>query len=289
MAGPSAAGDAVELADVESGALNEFYDGPSSSPTVLQQGSSNPNVQFSRSLNLAWIGLQTNTFAPPFNNQLAREALAYCLDRPDLVQGIEGGYFKPTYVLSGSNEDYLPPTGTKAPPGYYNYDPAKGEAIVKQLGGLSFSFLTSSSPQNLLVAEALGGQFQACGMQVKYNPVSTSLATQLKNQGNYQIATANNGGYFNPYPAVSAFSLPTSSTNKYGFSNATITNLIDSTGYTNNPVALKKIWTRVYYLEDQLALNIPVMSDTNFYFSTPNLKGVTYSANVSFFNNAWLT
>jgi hypothetical protein len=83
--------------------------------------------------------------------------------------------------------------------------------------------------------------------------------------------------------------LPTSSVNKFGLSNATVTNLINATGYTTSATALTGIWERVFNLEAKLAAPIPLYATTNYYIYTKNLKGITYLANNSILTNAYYT
>ena len=289
LEGPQVAGDAVELTDVESGSLSEFFDAANGTPSVLQQGTSNANVKYTKGANLAYEFLVMNTYGAPFNNPLARQAIAYCTDRPSITTNLLDNFAKPAYILSGTAELFNPTTGIKAPKGSYPFDPAKGQAIVQQLGGLSFAFIVGTSAATQLQPTALQAQWLQCGIKATLAPESSSQSAQNEASGNYQMYLTENGGLYNNYTAVGKYSLPTSATDKYGFSNATVTNLINATGYTDTPAALQGIWTRIYGLEDQLAVNIPLFAASNYYFVTPNIHGVTFQANIAFLDNAWMS
>ena len=163
----------------------------------------------------------------------------------------------------------LPPGGTKPPAGFYNFDQAKGEAIVQQLGGLSFTLLVSNTVTTAtLLLYAVQAQWQACGMKVTLNPVSTAASNQLREpRDSSRCSRLANGGTFDPYPVVAPYSVPSSSTDIDDVNSLTITNLIDATGYTTNTLALRKIWTRVYDTEDALAVNIPLLYTHLWYFN----------------------
>jgi len=286
---PQIAGDSVELTDVESGSLNEFFDAANGTPSVLQQGVSNPGISYVKGASLAFEFLVMNTYGAPFNNLLAREAIDYCTNRESIAQDVIGGFASPTYIFSAKSELYNPSTGIKAPAGFYNYDPAKAEAIVQQLGGISFAFIVGTSAATQLQPTALQQEWAQCGIKATLAPEANSQSAQNEVTGNYQMYLTENGGLYNPYTAVGKYSLPSSASDKYGFSNATVTNLITATGYSDNPVALKNIWTKIYSLEDKLAVNIPLFAASNYYFYTSNLKGETFQANIVFLDNAWLT
>jgi peptide/nickel transport system substrate-binding protein len=287
---PQLEGDTVEYNDVQSGALSVFFDSATGTPSVLAGAKSNPGVGYLRGKSLAIEFLVLNTNKPPFNNQTAREALDYCMNRQAITQDVYSGYPTPAYVFTARNTSYQPSYGSKPPPGFYNFNPSQGKALIASLGGLSFNFMIGSTPSALATAEAVGQQWTTnCGINVNYTPTSTPAEVQNEVTGAYQIFETETGGVTNPFLGVSEYSLPTSSVNKFGLSNATITNLINATGYTTTTSALSGIWERVFNLEAKLAAPIPLYATTNYYIYTKNLKGITYLANNTILSNAYYT
>ncbi|MHB1911492.1 MAG: ABC transporter substrate-binding protein, partial [Acidimicrobiales bacterium] len=100
---------------------------------------------------------------PPFNNRLARLAVSYATDQAALQKafGIPG--------LSLPTESPLPPASWAYPgknvPGYAGYDLAKAKALVKQLGGLTFS-LSVAQTADMSLYDALQAEWKAAGMNV---------------------------------------------------------------------------------------------------------------------------
>jgi peptide/nickel transport system substrate-binding protein len=286
---PETAGDEVMYADLQSGSLNWYYD-PTDSPSILKQGYSNSSVKHLLGPSLGYTFLAVNTYKPPFNNQLAREALDYCTNRTSITSNIFLNTAVPSYWLGGSGIDFYPgtPKGKKFP--YYNYDPAQGQALVKQLGGLSFQFQVGTAAAQQLVPSALAAEWQQdCGINATLAPTQAAAETQDHATGNFQLYLQTFGGYTDPDISVGLFSLPTSSFNKWGFNSPTVTNLINASGYTDNTLALDKLWARIWLLEDKLAVNIPLYSGPTVYFYTKNLHGALFSANLGDFSSAWLS
>jgi peptide/nickel transport system substrate-binding protein len=288
LSSPPVAGDQIEFEDVQSGSLNWFFDG-TNSPPVLQQALADPSTGHLKGPLLGYNTLYMNTFVAPFNNQLAREALDYCTDRLAITKNVLGGYSVPAYWLGGQGIDYYPgtPKGGKFP--YYNFDPAAGQAIVKQLGGLSFQFQVGTSPATQLVPEALSSMWaQNCGINASLEPVATTLAAENHADGQFQIYFQEFGGYTDPAISVGIYSLPTSTSDKWGFDSPTVTNLINESGYSDNPTFLKNLWARIWLLEDKLAVNIPLYLPPSDYFFSKDLHGILFSSNLADFSSAWL-
>jgi peptide/nickel transport system substrate-binding protein len=284
------AGDLVEEQDLLSGAIDGFYDGVAGTVSVIQTLTTNKSITTVKELYLSPNLLVLNTVKPPFNNQLAREAVDYCLDRPALAQSIFDNYSKPAYVLSAPDESYFPPNGLKPPKGFYNYNPSMGEAIVKQLGGISFSFIVSPTPGTTLTyEEAMAAGFQSCGMQVTETPESLTQLAALRAAGSYQMYFTANGGTFAPYPIVAPYALPSSSEDVDNVNVPTVTNLLTATGYTTNNTALTGLWTRIYDVMDTYAVDIPVTYTHLWYWSLPTVHGLEFNGAWTLFEHAWLS
>ena len=135
--------------------------------------------------------LQINTTKPPFNNILAREALYYATDVAVLEKSLNGNTTKPV-------EGFTTPTGlfyNPTVPGYRTYNLAKAKAIVKQLGGLSFTLMIASSPGGRLLGEALQTMYTDAGMQVTLNPLQLAPIIAAYASGNWQVTTQNSGSW----------------------------------------------------------------------------------------------
>ena len=128
---------------------------------------------------------------PPFNNILAREAIYYALDPPVINQHIEGG-------LDTLSESPTGPGGlfwTPKVPHYRTYNLTKAKAIVKQLGGLSFTLWTITPSPLVPVIEAEGSQLAAAGIQAKINLVNLPTMVHASATGAVQAVSTSVGNY----------------------------------------------------------------------------------------------
>lgn len=282
----AAAGDAVEYAELQAGSLSFFYDTSQGLPSVILGAEQNPAVRVVKGPIQTINSLTINTYQPPFNNLMAREAIDYCLARPSIVKYVQEGIGIPSDIWAGSGELYYP--GPTPPTGFYSYNPTTGASIVSSLGGISFTILVNNKVSEDNQVEEFQSMWQACGMKVQVSIVSTSVLNQMETTGRFQMTYGTGGGFYDPYFSMSSNSLPSSSADVYGFNDPTVTQLIQSTGATTNATQLTRIWSKVYDREALLAVNIPVSVSSNYYISTTQLHGLTYIALAAIYDHAWL-
>jgi peptide/nickel transport system substrate-binding protein len=150
--------DETALKDLESGAA-QAYEGmstPSLAPafrahfTTTVEPSTSP------------YDIQLNTSIAPFNNILAREAIYYATDTPLLDSKLFGDAYPVTQSFTAAAGLFYEPKV----PGYITYNLAKAKALVKQVGGISISLKTITSPVAQTLDEALAEMWEAAGMKV---------------------------------------------------------------------------------------------------------------------------
>jgi len=140
--------------------------------------------------------LQLNTTRPPFNNMLAREAVYYATDTPLLDKKLNDN-------LGPAVEGFTAPAGLfyyPKVPGYRTFDLAKAQAIVKQLGGLSFVLLSAQAGPMLNFDEALQSMWEAAGMKVTLNPAN--LPEVIQNFAGNKWDAVGCGGSWDPATGV---------------------------------------------------------------------------------------
>lgn len=203
-----------------------------------------------------------------------------------IVDHVQQGIGTPAYMWTAPGMSYY--SGSKPPRGFYLYNPAKGRAIVRQLGGVSFAIDVNDKVSEDSQVEAMASMWQSCGMNVHVSIEATTALLAKERAGDYQMSYATGGGYYDPYLSMASNSLPTIA-NLYGFSNPTVTKLIDESGATTNPVKLTKIWKQVYDQEALLAVNIAVSSSPNYYIFTNKLHGLSFIALAAIYDHAYLS
>ena len=138
------------------------------------------------------LDVQFNTTHPPFNNKIAREAVAYATDSATLNKEIYGGSTPLVQGITGPGGLFY----QQKVPGFRSYNLAKAKALVKQMGGLSFSLLGSANGVGLAESEALQTMWKAAGMNVKLT-LSPDLASRIASfrQNSWQISNGGDGSW----------------------------------------------------------------------------------------------
>jgi peptide/nickel transport system substrate-binding protein len=128
--------------------------------------------------------LTFNTLAPPLNNPVAREALAYATDAQALDQGLFGGQDKLDQEPVASGAAFH----VASVPGYKGYDLAKAKALVKQLGGLTVTMQGSPSSGGGAMQQALQSMWAKAGIKVsKISQLALPQLTANFTSHNWQV------------------------------------------------------------------------------------------------------
>lgn len=153
--------DETALKDLESGA-GQAYEGmstPSLAPSFKSHFTTTTEPSTSP------YDIQLNTKIAPFNNKLAREAIYYATDTPLLDQKLFGNAYPVTQSFTAPAGLFYEPKV----PGYITYNLAKAKSLVSQVGGISISLDTITSPVAQALDEALAEEWEAAGMHVTLN------------------------------------------------------------------------------------------------------------------------
>lgn len=143
--------------------------------------------------------LEFNTFKPPFNNVVAREAVAYALDKNRMVELNSPG-------LAAVANDTLGPGAygyEKNVPGSRQYNLTKAKALVQKLGGLSFTTLGGSTPSAELELTSLQSTLAPAGIKVTLKQASIAETKVALGSGKWM---AQLGGLGGNDPIVGSFS-----------------------------------------------------------------------------------
>jgi peptide/nickel transport system substrate-binding protein len=134
--------------------------------------------------------VELNTLAPPFNNIKAREALYYATNASALDRALNGDDAPVSESFTSPTDLFYEPKV----PGYRTYDLAKAKALVRSLGGLSFTLLTGAG-SNQPISEGLQAMYQAAGMKVDIVVVTLSQLIQDFQSHHWQAALQGAGGF----------------------------------------------------------------------------------------------
>jgi peptide/nickel transport system substrate-binding protein len=257
--------------------------GALTSPAVLSAVKSDPTLTMLAGASTNVSILPVNTTKAPFNKLQARQAINYCMDRAAIAKDVMQGFATPAYVLSGPDSQSLTgyQQGQTLDPVQYNV--AKGTALVKALGGLSFT-ISTNSPSPVLTA--LQQEWQQCGIKAQINITEEYLS--LVQNGNYQAAyTVNVNASLNPAGSTNYLD-PNAINNKFGWKNDAIWSLVQQAKGTTVAAQSTALWHKIW---GQLAQNgyvNPLISSPEYVASTSKLQGVVVESGVPDYTHAWL-
>jgi len=123
-----------------------------------------------------WV-IQLNTAIPPFNNELAREAIYYATDPDAMRVHLFENLFTATQSFTG-------PAGlfyTPKVPGYRTYNLAKAKQLVSQLGGLTVDLFAGNDTISTTLLQALQTQWSQAGIQttIRADPDLTRIIQEF--------------------------------------------------------------------------------------------------------------
>ncbi len=183
------ANDESALEDLRSGAGQVYeYMGTASLVGAFKGAGFHVLPEASTSVN----AVQLDTLQPPFNNLAAREAVYYATDAPALDKALNHNAFPVTQSFTSPTGLFYEPTV----PGYRTYDLQKAQALVKQLGGLSFTLLTvAQAGGGAQLAEAIQAMYAQAGIKVTLDVVSLPQLIQDLEGHHWQASMAAIGSF----------------------------------------------------------------------------------------------
>ncbi|HEY6493655.1 MAG TPA: ABC transporter substrate-binding protein [Trebonia sp.] len=278
----------VAYQDLVSGSIDNDTLGATSAPAnVLEQAKNNSSLSMVPGPDNTYLIATLNTTKAPFNNPVARQAIAYCTDQQALATAIAPGFMNPTYVMGGSSATYYPFGSTSAAKANYPYpySVAKASALVKQLGGLSFS-LTNFGGLYDTVSSALAQTWKACGINAQVSTVTGPALEQGFSSGGFQMSVTVEGGLNSPvfYRSFQQQGTPQAShiIDPLG---SQIPDLVQQLSTTTSTSTLQSVVNQMTTATNKSAALIPLVSGPNYSISNKCVTGVDlngFGANFTF-------
>lgn len=179
--------DQAAIAALQSGQI-QMAIGVTSPNIISQAKSSGFKVHTVKATSMG--AMQFNTSKPPFNNSLAREAVAYAINPGPILKTAASGEGFLGQAMQGPGGLFF----SKTVPGFHAYNLPKAQAAVKQLGGLSFQIQGGNTPAQRLEEEAISSELNAAGIKVTLVP--EDLTTEIVNfeHNQWQVILGCGGG-----------------------------------------------------------------------------------------------
>lgn len=156
--------------------------------TISQAKKDGLRVQTVRATSMG--ALQFNTNKKPFDNPIARQAVAAAIDPGPILKASASGEGSLGEAMQGPGGLYY----SKTVPGYHGYNLATAKADVKKLGGLSFTIQGGNTPAEEQEEEAIQSELNAAGIKATLVPEELTVEVENFAKGNWNIIVGCGGG-----------------------------------------------------------------------------------------------
>ena len=188
--------------------------------------------------------LALNVRKPPFNNKLVRQAIAWAVNRKEIL---EVAYFG-AGEADGEEVPSASPWYTGATP-YTKPNIAKAKALMKQAGfpnGFTVQYLgLPQYPELLKTGEVVATQLQEIGIKMNIQQVDVSVWFSRFSKGDYQITSAYQERTIDPDNFYSLVLKSGASINASGYSNPKADKLINQAAAETNMAKRKALYLQL--------------------------------------------
>jgi ABC-type transport system substrate-binding protein len=263
------------------------------SPVAVKSLEQNPNLQVKAFPGSNLVLLTINTASPPLDNVKVRQALAYAIDRENLIKNLLLSFGKIAHSI-------IPEESWAYSPGQtYSYDPAKAKQLLDEAGfrdpdgdGPRMRFaqpvvfkLSGTSIAGRQYAGVIQNQLKEVGIPVEiHTPEQNTLFDELR-RGNFQIAYSQwVGGNQDPifYKDLFATSeIPTQtrpSRNRSRYSNPELDKLLDEAVNTFDRQKAREIYVKIQEIVSRDVPVLPLWYQSNIVIAKKNVQNIHVNA-----------
>jgi peptide/nickel transport system substrate-binding protein len=210
-------------------AINADFD-----PVTIEglQKAENIKVDLAEGTNLTHLGV--NLLDPILKDQRVRQALAYGIDREQIIRDVLRSQARPAHSILPPSQEIYEPSVTQ-----YNYNPNRAKQLLDEAGRpekdgqprLKLTLKTSTISLARKTGEALQEQLRRIGVQVELQSLEQQKLTQDMVDGNFQLYLRTMVGG-NQSPDIFKFvygskSVPPNGQNRSRYSNPQVDKLLE--------------------------------------------------------------
>jgi peptide/nickel transport system substrate-binding protein len=269
----SVGSDQLALEALQTGQAQVFWNGVVP-PDIAQAKSEGLAVQSAPGITVDHVQFVVTT--APFNNPTAREAVVLATDPKVLDQALYASKYQvaQTFLGPGAPMEW---NGPKVK-GYPSYNLAKAQALVKSLGGLSFTLTCNNTPAQITECEAEAAEWQQAGMNVNINPVNTTTIVNDFQHHTYQAIV--NAGGFGPDPDLTMNRLfnCNSALNSQNYCNQSVNALLNRAAETFSTPQRHALYEQATQSLDTDYVWAALWVQTPYEIQTKNVQGMTWAA-----------
>jgi peptide/nickel transport system substrate-binding protein len=280
------ASDSAGLEDVQSGSIDIEGGANAISPQVVTEAKQAGSLRVVLSPGQTWWYLNFNPKVAPFNNIVAREAIAYATDGAAIAKSLSGNLYVPTQLLDASG--MVPYLGVNLK-GAIKYNLAKATSLVQSIGGLSFSLLeTGATPLDEALFSELQNQWSQAGIHVTLIPTATTGAFVGVLLGGRWSMLAGPWGSYTSLGANLEQIFGCNQPLNTSICDPTFDSLVTQAENTISPSGQIKLYNEAEQrLIETDVYEIPMYFAPDVRIQTKSVNGIPDSANL-FFDTAWL-
>ena len=234
---------------------------------------------YAQQAGLGFFGFMLTIDREPFDNKALRQAVAFAINRDEIVTAIYEGNREP------ANGPIPPTLAWAVDPAYkpYSYDPAKAKAKLIEGGkpdGFSFKATIASNSTNQQLAELIQAQLSKVGIDMKIEAVSADLLqTRWKSrESTASLVSFSSGGNPDPDNPVSSLFLTGGGLNFFPYNNSQVEELIQKARRTSNVDDRAKAYKQMVPL---------IMEDSPYIFLTYTIDRYTGNKKVGNWYNGY--
>jgi peptide/nickel transport system substrate-binding protein len=232
----------------------------------------------------AWYSIflldRNGELVPALKDQRVRQALNYAIDREAITTALFGEYGEPNSQPSipGYEEDGFVPDYVD----YYDYDPAKAEALLEEAGfGDGFTLTIGASPvfgNGIQMAQAVASDWEKIGVTAEIESFAT-IGDIVGPWGNKELPLT--AGYYDCQPMFifiqQSVAKDAGLFNPFQSQDDELDGLIAEAYATTDEAAVPEAWAAVQRRLVELGWFIPIATGSALYFSSSDLQGVDLS------------
>lgn len=184
----------VRFTNLETGTINVAED---LDPTDVPSAKTNSSLVYNQIPGLSFYGIELNTQAAPFNNAHLRRAVAWGVNRQEILTSVLHG-------IGVTSQSPISPSSWAFDSSFapYSYNQANAKAELQQGGqpnGFSFTMLIASgSPLNTQLAQFIQSELQPIGIKVTIQQETFAKLLSDSAAHNFQAASLGWSGRVDP-------------------------------------------------------------------------------------------
>ena len=235
-------------------------------PDEIERLKKNPRLKvwMRPGINYSYIGF--NLKEPPLSNPLVRKAIAYAINRDEIIKCLlKDTVIKANSLLSPRHWAYEPDVQE------YNYNPEKAKQLLDQAGypdpdgdgpkaRFHLVYKTSQNQLRIWIAKAIAYQLGKVGIDVKVRSLEWGTLFSDIQAGNFQIYSLTWVGVVEPdifYTVFHSKSIPPKGANRGGYFNPLVDQLVEQARRINDRQKRKELYSKVQKI---LAKDLPYIS-----------------------------